>query len=243
MTIKKTKGNKKSAKAAPIEKAALTSPPVIVKGSKDFESAFKQREFKICVHSGNVAVMQIRGITIYGAKLDQISDSDSRLLLNCSGSDLAKNLITVPDNYSNLLTQTYARRVINMNWRDQGIPAVKPEFWIALIDAMIANNDHDLVIFCIGSHGRTGTAMASLIIANLGLSASDAVNFVRNRHCAQCIESDAQIRYLQRLAKHFNCSSDADKNLTGSYSARFDSKYNDLDRYAEISKYYTQGDQ
>lgn len=224
MKITKPKVN---AKKSAVEKAALTSSPVIVKGKQDYESCFpKQHNFKTCTHDGSEIAGIIRGkVNIYGSKLDRIASTEKRLLLNCSGLDLEKNLITFPDQYVDLDQYVHHQRVIDMAWRDQGVPAVQPQFWTALIDAMIANDDRDLVIFCLGSHGRTGTAIASLLIANDGKSAYEAVEIVRKNHCESCVESDKQIKYLQRLAKFFGTALPEDKEITGSYSLQYGSNF------------------
>lgn len=51
---------------------------------------------------------------------------------------------------------------------------------------------------CIGGHGRTGTVLAALVKVVTG--EADAITYVRKNYCERAVESDAQVRFLN---KHF----------------------------------------
>ena len=72
------------------------------------------------------------------------------------------------------------------------------------------------IICCHGGHGRTGTALASMIIADpkwekssekilLGSGHSskykvtDVIDYIRDRHCNKAIETTGQEDYLEKL--------------------------------------------
>jgi hypothetical protein len=89
--------------------------------------------------------------------------------------------------------------IASLDWPDQGIPAGGLAFWHGLIG--ILPDPGNVLVCCIGGHGRTGTAIASIVIATQpGITAKAAIDYVRTRHCKQAIESLAQERYLCALA-------------------------------------------
>lgn len=56
-------------------------------------------------------------------------------------------------------------------------------------------------IGCVGSHGRTGTALACLLVMEEGLTAEEAIKAVRKRHCQRCIETDRQEAMIDSFYK------------------------------------------
>jgi protein-tyrosine phosphatase len=56
------------------------------------------------------------------------------------------------------------------------------------------------VCCCVGGHGRTGTALAALMLAtDPQITAKESINNVRKLHCENAIESDVQEKYLAQL--------------------------------------------
>ena len=161
--------------------------------------------FKTCTHMGSAKVFEISGLPIYATKRANVGYGDDRLLLNCTDTDLHQYGIVMPESYKALQHLCVVSTCVNMQWQDQGTPKVLPNFWVDLITLAIKNQETGILVFCLGSHGRTGTALAALLIANQNMSAFDAVQMVRKNHCEDCIESQSQIRYLRDLAKDFNC--------------------------------------
>ena len=119
-------------------------------------------------------------------------------------ADLAPLLVPVVDKPEKL----------GIKWNDRQAPPYPLAFFKQLIDTMEKNlkefnkgktkKNHkktaSLVIACQGSHGRTGTAMAAILIACEGLSAKEAVEKVRKTHCWKAVESDAQAKWLVKVA-------------------------------------------
>ena len=93
--------------------------------------------------------------------------------------------------------------ILQLYCEDGSIPYVKPEFWQELVRLAFINNKTDLVFSCVGSHGRTGYAMASTLIAVAHMDPDTAINYVRDRHCHEAIETQIQINGLERLGQHF----------------------------------------
>lgn len=96
------------------------------------------------------------------------------------------------------VTEPGRMRLVAIEWEDYSPPPEECElsFWRKLWNVIAG----DIVIACVGGHGRTGTALASLLIAGVGLSAPEAIAAVRARHCAEAIETVGQEKYLYRLA-------------------------------------------
>lgn len=97
-------------------------------------------------------------------------------------------------------------RGVRLDWADQSAPfGVTIAFWQALLNALpegTAEEPAKVIVSCQGGHGRTGTALAALLItASEGqYGASDAARIVRSTHCKQSIESKSQMDYLLDLA-------------------------------------------
>lgn len=88
--------------------------------------------------------------------------------------------------------------IVRLQWTDMSIPPVGIEFWSELWK-LIPNG---ITTFCcIGSHGRTGTALASMMLAaDPKMSSGEAMKIVWKQHCADAIETEGQMRYLRELA-------------------------------------------
>lgn len=84
-----------------------------------------------------------------------------------------------------------------LNWRDMGV--------IPVLDLSIATvwcitrmmEGERLEIGCHGSHGRTGTLLAGILVY-LGATAKDAIKEVRTRHCDRAIETKGQEDLIAR---------------------------------------------
>jgi protein-tyrosine phosphatase len=53
-------------------------------------------------------------------------------------------------------------------------------------------------IGCLGGHGRTGSALASLAVLS-GVPAQEAVAWVRNNYCSKAIETPEQASFVASL--------------------------------------------
>lgn len=94
---------------------------------------------------------------------------------------------------------------IDVLWDDYGTPDVRGDWWHYLVRDL-KKLDGDVAIYCTGGHGRTGTALS--IIAGLTfVTKGDPVAWVRKRYCEHCVESFAQINYIQEVLQR-NIKSD-----------------------------------
>lgn len=149
-------------------------------------------------------MLDLDGVAILVADLYGASRAaDGSVVLNCTG-DARRTFIELPPSMRTLAAHLPQPRVteITLPWPDGGIPPVLASFWRALIEQCAATGA-PLVIHCIGGHGRTGTALAAILIA-YSIPAGDAIEWVRKNHCDRAIETKAQEYYLADLDRELN---------------------------------------
>jgi len=93
---------------------------------------------------------------------------------------------------------------IMLPWPDFEAPKVKISFWETLHKFVKGKGWKSICIHCAAGHGRTGTALSSLLIANAGYSANDAVDLIRHHYCEDAVESPSQCSYLQVVDYYYN---------------------------------------
>lgn len=154
------------------------------------------------LHKGFADTFRLRGMHIAGAARDDIElgrlDQEKTLLVNCTGLRRSnKKVLSLPPAFQALQAFEYRFICIDIDWPDGSVPAILPEFWRELPRLAIAEGFTRMVPYCLGSHGRTGTALAAMLILNRKQSAARAVATVRRRHCDMAVETAAQVEYLQ----------------------------------------------
>ena len=87
---------------------------------------------------------------------------------------------------------------VAVDWPDGGIPWIKRKDWRRLISDL-KQFDGDVLIHCMGGHGRTGTLLT--ILGSIGEvidKAHDPVLWLRKTYCDKIVESYKQIDYLTK---------------------------------------------
>lgn len=88
------------------------------------------------------------------------------------------------------------RRVRTVVWSYElqdygGVPADWASFLQEVVDEL--RNGRRIIAFCVGSHGRTGTFLSSLVsLVEDRAVTPDPIEAVRARHCRKAVESRAQ---------------------------------------------------
>lgn len=160
-----------------------------------------------CTHEGNKVVMQFDGINIYGgAKIDLAPGYfDFDTILDVGAMIY---LATIPikdvtgfehDSKLKLGNFIHRPRLVQLDWPDMGVFPGKVQFWRALWAMFKEHKVKNLLIACQGSHGRTGTAMAAIMICCQGYAPAEAATYIRAEHCKHAIETNEQIDYLNNL--------------------------------------------
>ena len=160
-------------------------------------------------HDGNVLVADFRNrkgkrIRIFGGGVTRGADIGSvDLVLNLTGEpdkniflneeakkkfpELAKVFVSVP--------------MVTIDWPDGESPPVPVETWKRFSEFLQEHNkDMDLLVMCLGGHGRTGTALALILhfLELPQLDGRDVVEYVRDVYCRKAIETESQIEYLKK---------------------------------------------
>lgn len=172
--------------------------------------------FKSCRHDGTAVVWKSKtdGVSFAGTRITSFDGFDADLLIDFSGSITAEKLspertIQGPEwLVSKLCRHIHRPEVLRVEWPDMTAPHhLSPTFWVALRRALKPNKH--VVCACIGSHGRTGTGLACLMMAEDHIAGKQAdpvaaVTWIRTHHCIEAIETAEQERYVVRAAIAFN---------------------------------------
>ena len=165
-------------------------------------------DYKACSHPGNKVVFEWNDKKIYGTNTHSIDEKSGKwdLIIDLAG------IVTMPSpptafvgdkspkkylalrNHLNTEVAKLPSEVLRLHWADMGAPPVTLDFWLKLWELL----PEKTVIGCYGGHGRTGTCIASLMIAT-GIDYYSAVKTVRAEHCHKAIESLAQENYLHDI--------------------------------------------
>lgn len=164
------------------------------------EYGFDRRFAPICEHKPRCLLKSDEGgWSIWaGAAPDCRGQMENfELLLNLTGdSALAGHSIPIPE----LARWQAPRQVpeIVLDWPDLGIVHLPREFWIDLVGYLSLKRAR-MLVFCLGGHGRTGTAVAC-IMAVCGWESTDAIAWVRANYCPRAIETKRQEEYVRQIA-------------------------------------------
>lgn len=89
---------------------------------------------------------------------------------------------------------------LQMDWPDYCPVDLPKQFWVDLLHHLETSKKR-MLVFCLGGHGRTGTAIAVMMCLSLGYKPEDAIAWVRKNYCSHAIESKAQENYIYEMAK------------------------------------------
>jgi hypothetical protein len=92
------------------------------------------------------------------------------------------------------------KNFISIDWPDMSEPPVEPGFFKALHESVLKKKLKKVLFYCFGGHGRTGTALASVLIEVCDFSAEQATKWVHKHYCKEAIESSTQKKWLKDLA-------------------------------------------
>jgi protein-tyrosine phosphatase len=129
---------------------------------------------------------------------------------------------------------------IGMDWPDGSAPPMPIGFFKEIVDACTAkaereDRDINLVFACMGGHGRTGSALAAVLIACKGYTAAKAIEYVREHHCTKACETSVQMAWLCKAAGQGETQKDAGFPLH-SYSNEYGGKSAGGDKSKSKSK-------
>ncbi len=167
-----------------------------------------------CNHIGSPEVFKHGKGTVYaGGDRDEdewtLHDKDIALLVSCKGSPFkaakTESCVEVNAEAKALLPKAkYASfyppppkiyPTLYIDWSDGGTPpwGIEEKFALGLLDYVKAGNN--IMVFCMGGHGRTGT-MLSWLVHLAGINKADPVAWVRKNYCEKAVETAKQIEWL-----------------------------------------------
>lgn len=205
------------------EKSGIVSSYGTAKGGSKVWSGYGHgtTTYVACKHFPKDVLFDIDGVDVYAGEKYELkncrqSEWPNALFVNCMGSaafepKAFKNPVkTLPDKLKDagLDAQewTFAPEVMPdemvIDWTDRGMPELRAAWWREFPKLVKEAGYKEMVVFCFGGHGRTGTALASLMIANgIEKDPIKAIEWVRKNHCSKAIEGSEQELYIKWVAE------------------------------------------
>lgn len=169
---------------------------------EDIQTRYKKPEpiqLKPC-HDGTVKAFDSDNITFYGGGTSRgLKIWNGAVILSLTGN-LEPTFTFMSAEFESL--KRYDYRGIGIDWVDFDIPELTRDFWLDLYSLLkdIADKDGhlDVIVYCLGGHGRTGTAL-SILAGVSGVTKSDPVEYIRNRYCKNAVETVSQEKYVEDM--------------------------------------------
>lgn len=125
------------------------------------------------------------------------------IVLNLTGDSVYKtgHLIPIPalSKFASKQEQNVKPIEIVLDWPDMGVLDMGRDWWEAFA-AHVKKTKSKVVMFCLGGHGRTGTALASLLVVLLKWGAEESIDWVQKNYCKKAIETVDQKKYVYMIA-------------------------------------------
>jgi len=156
---------------------------------------------KSCVHMPK-EIISARGWSVWGGKKEDVKHrlTDFDLVLNLANYGPVKQTHVIPIPELKEFENFDSFTEVQLDWPDFGTITLPREFWDKLI-AYIRTNNQKTLVFCQGGHGRTGTALACLIVCSMNWTAQDAIDWIRKNYCSSAIETYEQRLYIEKIWK------------------------------------------
>jgi protein-tyrosine phosphatase len=78
---------------------------------------------------------------------------------------------------------------------------VSREFFQTIWKAIKQQQRKNVVVFCVGGHGRTGTCVASFMTVINGIHGGQAIRQVREQYCSHAIETKSQETMVRSMTQ------------------------------------------
>jgi hypothetical protein len=132
------------------------------------------------------------------------------IILNLSGMPLFTYHYghTIPPKFNGLHKYAHTKDTMNQGWERElcldwpngGVPELEFQFWPDLLEHI--KKVPRTLLFCLGGHGRTGTAACLLLItANVFSNGDDAIRWLRTNYCKEVVEGKYQVQMIDEYAK------------------------------------------
>lgn len=151
----------------------------------------------VCCHAGEKEAFKdpISGITFSGGAFYDLDIPQDITALSLNGGVLTP----IVTNYQTNVFDCLRVPTIQINWVDGGVPAIDIKGWKNILSELrrIGKN---VIVFCTGGHGRTGTALAILsVLCGVVGKDENPIEFVRKNHCKEAVETEDQVEYIAEI--------------------------------------------
>jgi len=175
----------------------------------DKELPSKKREYAPCRHNPTL-ICQIDGVRFYGASRSRLNNQTlaechADLLINLTGFTLyhqSEQLIKRAQRRWNPLRKYFERNRVEeivLDWPDMKVIPVGRKFWSDFFSLIKKAKKKNVVVFCVGGHGRTGTCVASFMTVMLKIHGGQAIRTIREGYCREAVETKVQEDYVRAL--------------------------------------------
>lgn len=145
-------------------------------------------------HWGNKFAFKWQNLNFFGAgSFRGLSTTGIDVFIDC-GANIQQD------------TEIQQDRIIKIDWTDGSVPDMTEEYWRSILqdlEKLRSSLDKDslnVLVCCVGGHGRTGTALA-ILAALAGVAPEDPAGFIHEKYCCRAIETRSQCRYIKKIAK------------------------------------------
>lgn len=148
-------------------------------------------------------IFEAAGLRFFGCSGFFAKNLTGKNLIHLDLADnVSSHLIDVAGFEPKHVTQWTQNKVVKIDWPDMSTVPLPKMFWVSLILELSDLKDEmkaglDVVVSCTGSHGRTGTVLA--ILAALCNQTRTPIQYIREKLCRDCVETEAQIEYIQLI--------------------------------------------
>lgn len=163
------------------------------------------KHWKGC-HWGSKFVFDWNGIKFFGGGSSRgLETSGMDVIIDC-GANLHATAEPGEDGPPGL------QKTIRIQWPDGGVPDLEGKDWRNLLGMLCQQKqsgrrgDLNVLVCCLGGHGRTGTALA-IFAALAGVEPEAPVVFVRRQYCPKAVETKAQCAYIRAVRKRDSAGS------------------------------------
>jgi hypothetical protein len=165
----------------------------------------------LCRHAPTL-IFKVEPVEVYGASechVNQRTVKGLDLVVNLTGRRLfhgGGRLISGPKQWAYLRRFTDQPLVTEpvFDWKDMKAFPVGREFWLAFHDGLKRQEVKKLLFFCVGGHGRTGSAAGCLMTVAKEIHGGQAVRLIREHYCERAIETKTQEDYVRSMTKRID---------------------------------------
>lgn len=154
-------------------------------------------------HWGSKFVFQWQNLRFFGAgSFRGMNLEGIDALIDC-GANIRRDAAAIDEKGHS--RQIEGDRMIKINWADGNAPDMTEKDWRNILNDLeqlrrrAGKDNLNILVCCLGGHGRTGTALA-VLAAITGIAPQNPVTFVRKKYCEKAVETMSQCTYIRGIA-------------------------------------------